>query len=95
MDIQTIQQKAAPIFDQYHISYAGLFGSISRHQETATSDIDIMVKIDKPMGMLSYMRLINALETALQKKVDIVTDKAINKHVKPYILKDIQTIYEK
>jgi len=95
MNIQSIQQQTTPIFDQYSIAYAGLFGSTSRGQETLKSDVDIMVKFEKPLGMFKYMEFINALEDKLQRKVDIVTVNSINKHVKPFIMKDLQTLYEK
>ena len=93
--INNIQQKTAPIFDQYDITYAGLFGSFSRGQETKKSDIDIIVRLGKPMGMFVYMKFINALESVLQRKVDIMTESSINKHIKPHVMQDIKTIYEK
>lgn len=95
MTIATIQQKAIPIFQQYGIRYAGLFGSFAREEETEKSDIDFMVKLGKPMGMFQYMRFIESLEACLKRKVDVVTEKSINKHVKAYILADLKMIYEK
>ena len=47
------------------------------------------------MGMFSYMRFIDGLEKTLHKKVDVVTEKSINKFVKPYIIADLHVIYEK
>lgn len=95
MTLQDIQQKTIPIFQQYGITYAALFGSFARGEETEKSDIDLMVKLGKPMGMFKYMELIEGLESSLNRKIDIVTDKSINKHIKPYILPDLKTIYEK
>lgn len=94
MTISDIQKKAAPIFQQYGITYAGLFGSFARGESTDTSDIDIMVKLGKPMGMFRYMEFVDGLESTLQRKVDVVTEKSLNKHVKPYITSDIKKIYE-
>lgn len=95
MTINQIRQKATPIFNEYGITYAGLFGSFSRGNETQKSDIDIMIKLGKPIGMFSYMRFINTLEGTLKRKVDIMTENSINKHVKPYALREMVTIYEK
>jgi len=95
MNINSIQQKTTSIFNEYEVIYAGLFGSCARNQDNRESDIDIMVKLGKPMGMFLYMRFVNDLEFALQRKVDIMTENSMNKHVKPYVMKDIKTIYEK
>ena len=40
------------------------------------------------------MALQYELEDILDKKVDLVSKQAINKYIKPYIEKDITSIYE-
>lgn len=47
------------------------------------------------MGMVEYMDLIQSLEEILQRKVDLVTDQSLNRHVRPYVTSDLATIYEK
>lgn len=95
MKIRDIQQKTLPIFEDFGVTYAALFGSFARGQATEKSDIDFLVRFGRPIGMLGYMRFINHLELQLQRKVDVVTEKSINKFVKPYIMHDLKTIYEK
>lgn len=95
MTLNDIQQKITPIFKDYGITYAGIFGSFARGQSTEKSDVDLIVRLGRPMGMFTYMRFVNGLESTLKRKVDVVTEKSLNKHVKPYIIPEIQTIYEK
>ena len=95
MTIIDIKKRSTPIFQQYGVTYAALFGSFARGEETAKSDIDFIIKLGEPMGMFKYMEFIEGLEKSLKRRVDIVTDKSINKHIKPYILSDLKTIYEK
>lgn len=95
MNISQIRQKATPIFNEYGVTYAGLFGSFSRGDETQKSDVDIMIKLGKPIGMFSYMRFINTLEATLKRKVDLMTENSMNKHIRPYVMQDMITIYEK
>jgi predicted nucleotidyltransferase len=45
--------------------------------------------------MVGYMRLVESLESALEKRVDLVTDQSLNRRVRPYVLPDLTTIYEK
>lgn len=95
MIISQIQEKTLPIFNEYGISYAGVFGSVSRGEERQDSDVDLLVRFSKPMGMFSYMKFIRSLESAIGRKVDVVTDKSLNKFVRPFVEKEIKTIYEK
>jgi len=93
--IKEIKQKVTPILVEYDVEYAGIFGSVARGEATSQSDVDILVRLHQGTGMFEYMRLINNLENALQKKVDLVTESGLNKFVRPYALRDLKTIYEK
>ncbi|MDO8594960.1 MAG: nucleotidyltransferase family protein [bacterium] len=94
MSIQEIQQKIAPILRKYGIRHAAVFGSVSRGTNKPESDIDLLVKLGKPMGMFAYMRLLRELEAAVGSKVDLVTENSLNKFVKPYVTPELKTIYE-
>ena len=95
MTIDEIKQKTSPILARHGIAYAGVFGSLARGEDRPQSDVDILVRLDRPMGMVEYMDLIESLEAILQKKVDLVTEQSLNKHVRPYVTPDLTTIYEK
>ncbi len=94
MDIKNIQSKISPILNEYGVTYAAVFGSIARGESSPKSDVDILVRLGKPLGMFSYMALINSLENSLGRKVDLVTEKSLNKFVRPYVLPELKTIYE-
>ena len=94
MSIEEIQKKIHPVLKSYGITYAGIFGSVSRGEDRPDSDVDILVKLGKPMGMFSYMKLIKAIEDILDRRVDLVTEQSLNKFVKPYIMPELKTIYE-
>ena len=93
--IEEVKEKSAPIFEQYGVEYAGVFGSVARGQGTTESDVDLLIRLGTPMGMFVYMRFIRELESVLDKKIDVVTEKSVNKFVRPYILEDLKTIYER
>jgi uncharacterized protein len=92
--IEEIKQRTVPIFKQYGVSYAALFGSVARGEDQPGSDVDIIVRFGRPTGMVGYMRLIENLETSLDRTVDLVTEQSLNRHVQPYVARDIATIYE-
>jgi predicted nucleotidyltransferase len=45
------------------------------------------------MGLFAFMKMERELEEALEREVDVVTEESINKHVRPYILKELRMIY--
>jgi len=95
MKIAEIQEKAAPIFESFEVKRAALFGSTARGEDRPDSDIDILVSFNKTPGMVGYMRFIEAMESRLHKKVDVITERSLNKHLKPRIEADLITIYER
>lgn len=94
MTIEELKQKASPVFKQHGVRYAAVFGSVARGEDRPGSDVDLLVRLGRPMGMVGYMRLIEGLEDCLQRKVDVLTEQSVNEHLQPYIARDLATIYE-
>jgi len=92
--IEDIKLRTDPVFRQYGVSYAAVFGSVARGEDRPDSDVDILVRFGRPTGIVGYMRLIENLETSLHRKVDLVTEQSLNRHVQPYVARDLATIYE-
>lgn len=78
------------------IRKAFLFGSSVTGKATSDSDIDILVELDytKPIG-LRFIRMQYELEELLQQKVDLLSDKAVSKYIRPEIDNQKQLIYER
>jgi predicted nucleotidyltransferase len=95
MTIDEVKEKAVPVLKQHGVTYAAVFGSVARGEDRPQSDVDIMVRLGRPTGMIGFMRLIGSLESKLQKKVDLVTERSLNKYVRPHVLSDLKIIYEK
>ena len=95
MTLEEVKQKTIPILEQHGVTYAAVFGSLARGEDRPQSDVDILVRLGRPTGMVEFMRIIGNLEEVLKKKVDLVTEQSLNKHIRPYVLPDLKTIYEK
>ena len=95
MSIAEIQKKLSPILRDYGIKRAAVFSSASRGEDKPESDVDLLVDLgNQTMGMFEYMKFIERLEQGLNRKVDLVTEKGLNKFLRPYILPDLKVIYE-
>ena len=81
----TLTQHKAELFQKYHLKELGIFGSVSRGDNSAESDIDIMIDYEGQMG-LEFVDLAEELEAILHNKVDLVSIRAI----KPKLLSRIK-----
>lgn len=71
----------------FHVHRIGIFGSHARGQATPVSDVDILVELDQPVGW-EIVDLHCHLETILEAKVDLVTQRAVMR--KPLLWRSIE-----
>ena len=62
-----------------------VFGSVARGEAGPTSDIDLLVKMDRGRSLLDLIELSQDLESILQRKVDILTDEGLSPYLKARI----------
>jgi len=73
---------------EYGVESLALFGSVSRGEETAESDVDILVEFFRPVGMLAFIRLQHRLAEILGRRVDLVTPKALRPAWRERVLRE-------
>lgn len=78
---------------QNKVGYLGLFGSYARGDYSTESDVDLLVKFEEPVGYFKLVQTQRAFEELLGKKVDLVTEGAISKYIRPYVYEDLKDVY--
>lgn len=73
---ETLKSNKLRLTNKYGLSLLAIFGSYGRGQQTESSDIDILVDFEKPIG-IEFIDLANELEKLLKTKVDLVSRKGI------------------
>jgi predicted nucleotidyltransferase len=73
---QVLTQLKSELTEKFHVRTIGLFGSVVRDDFTPSSDIDIIVDFDQPIG-IEFIDLAHYIEQRLQKKVDLVSRKGV------------------
>ena len=73
---------------QHQVASLYLFGSVARGEETADSDIDLLVDFDSPVGLFDFLRLKYFLEEVIGMSVDLVTRDALKDRLRERILKE-------
>jgi predicted nucleotidyltransferase len=77
-------------FKQLGVVRLALFGSVARNEATENSDIDLLVTFSQqPVTSVDYFNLQFYLEDLLGCSIDLITDKALRKELRPYIEKEL------
>lgn len=68
-----IKKRSAPVLRENHAVEAYVFGSTVRGEAQSSSDVDILVRFDKPRGLFAFVKTKLDLEHALGgRTVDLV-----------------------
>lgn len=94
MKRERIENIILTYLSSYKPKMIGIFGSFARHQETANSDIDLLVKFKDSPSLLQLIKIENELSKKLGFKVDLITEGAIkNQRIKKNIKRELQIIF--
>lgn len=80
------------ILTKHKVRKASLFGSAARGEDKRGSDVDIVIQPPPAFTLFGLARLGAELESALGRRVDIITFRSIGPSLKKHILKDLRTI---
>ncbi len=75
--------------EKYRLSKIGVFGSYARGDEKPGSDIDILVEFSSTPDLFEFFEIEEYLERVLDRKIDLVREKAIKKQMKDEIMKEV------
>lgn len=76
----------------YKVRELGVFGSFVRGEQRATSDIDILVEFEETADLFDLVRLANFLEEQLQRKVDIVSRRALRPELREQVFREVAIV---
>ena len=63
-----------------------IFGSVARGNEGAKSDVDILVRFSKPVGLFEFLEVKSYLKDLPGVPVDLVTEDALKPQLRERIL---------
>lgn len=90
--IDTLRQHREEIIviaHQYHADNVRLFGSVVRGDERQDSDIDLLVDFQPGSTLFDQLGLIESLSNKLGRKVDVISSRALNRHLAQKIQQEI------
>jgi uncharacterized protein len=93
--VQDLQQKKLKaLYKKQGVNYIGLFGSSARSETTPQSDIDLLIDFNETISLFDLAHLKLNLQDVLGKKVDLSMKGSLKPALKPYVMKDLITVYE-
>lgn len=87
--VQILKQKNAELTNQFGVKSLLLFGSVARNEATATSDVDLLVEFNRPVGYFGLFALQDYLEKLLGCSVDLGTPNSLKPYIRERILGEL------
>jgi predicted nucleotidyltransferase len=86
--ISKLRQVKPYLQQEYAVKSLGLFGSFAEGTQTDSSDVDVLVEFEHPVGW-KFFTLEKYLEDMFGRKIDLVTTSALKERIKPFILNQV------
>ena len=77
---------------RHGVSQVRVFGSVARGEERPDSDIDLLIDLDDNRGFADYLGFAEEIEKLFGRRVEIVLNRSLNRHFRPYIEAEAQTL---
>lgn len=93
MTTATQNQQILNYLKPYQLEWVGIFGSWARGENSAQSDLDILIKFIKPVSLLTFIRMERELSELLDLRVDLVSEGGLkNERMRKRVLGDLKII---
>lgn len=90
--LQQEKQRILAIAEHYHAHNLRVFGSVARGEEHEDSDIDLLVDFLPGATLLDQVGLMETLSDALGCRVEVVSERALNSHLRQSVLQEAKPL---
>ena len=77
---------------RHGVSRIRVFGSVARGEERSDSDLDLLIDLDENHGFADYLAFAEEVEHLFSRYVEIVIDRSLSPHFRPFIEKEAQPL---
>ncbi len=78
---------------EYGVKRIGLFGSVAKEEAHETSDVDLLVEFERPIGF-RFFDLVDELERLLGRPVDVLTPAGLKGIRVDWVAREIEETVE-
>ena len=90
--LDVLREHKATLAQRFGVTELALFGSFARDQATDDSDVDILVRFDKPATSDAFFGTQFYLEDLLGRPVDLATNRDLRVEIRPYVEREIVNV---
>jgi len=90
--LKTLAALNSEIQSRYKVKEIGVFGSLVRGEQTAASDVDLLVDFSEDADLFDLVGLSLFLEEKLRCKVDVVPKRALRPEIRDAVLREVAAI---
>ena len=87
--VKILKQKSAEMAKQFGVKSLLLFGSVARNEATTTSDVDLLVEFNRPVGYFGLFALQDYLEKLLGCSVDLGTPDSLKPRIRERVMGEL------
>lgn len=69
-----------------------IFGSVARGEDSPDSDLDLLVEMEADRSLLDLISLQQEIELSLARRVDVLTPRSLNRHIRDQILAEARPL---
>ena len=80
---------ARKMLRKFGVRRIGLFGSFARGEQTADSDLDFLVELEKP-SFRNFMDLAFYLEDRFGRRVELITNGNLSPYIAPVVEREVR-----
>jgi hypothetical protein len=87
--IHILHTHQSELRQKYGVKSLALFGSVARDDAKPSSDVDLLVEFDRPVGLFGLFALQDRLEVILRCKVDLGTPRSLKPRLREQVLREM------
>ncbi len=95
MNLEPVMNRLRAACHAKDVAMLGIFGSVARGEDTPNSDVDLLVRLSKPVGFAEFIALEDTFKEIFGRNVDLATESSLHPLIRKNVLADLQVIYEK
>ncbi|MBK8809801.1 MAG: nucleotidyltransferase domain-containing protein [Acidobacteria bacterium] len=74
MNLEPVMNKIRAACRAKDIAMLGVFGSVGRDEDTPDGDVDLLVRLGKPVGFVEFIALEDTFKEIFERNVDLATE---------------------
>jgi predicted nucleotidyltransferase len=92
--INQIHGMKRELYEKFHVSRIGIFGSFSQGHQTEKSDLDLVVEFERPIGIMAFVHLKDQITEQIGIQVDLVTPDGLHPLIRNAVMREVIYVWK-